>query len=115
MDTEASAPEPDLKNNEAKRVPPRKNGGRPGAGRKQGVPNKLTAEMKATIVAAFVEAGGIDYLVKVAKTDPPTFCALLGKILPTRVILTGSSPVQVGLGVVAGDGPKALDVGLELP
>jgi hypothetical protein len=42
-------------------VSPRKNGGkRPGAGRKKGVPNKLTADMKATIVAAFVDAGGKD-------------------------------------------------------
>ena len=82
MDTEAS----ELKNNEPKSVPPRKNGGRrPGAGRKKGVPNKLTANVKAAIMAAFAAAGGKDYLVKVAKTDPRTFCTLLGKLLPAQV------------------------------
>ena len=95
MDMEASAPE--LKNNEAKSTPPRKRGGkRPGAGRKKGVPNKLTANVKAAIMAAFADAGGKDYLVKVAKTDPRTFCALLGRLLPAQV--TGGAadePVKV--------------------
>jgi hypothetical protein len=36
-------------------------------------------------MAALNDAGGKDYLVTVAKTDPRTFCALLGKILPTQV------------------------------
>jgi hypothetical protein len=57
----------------------------PGAGRKKGVPNKLTANIKATIMAAFADAGGKDYLVTVAKTDPRTFCMLLGKMLPNQV------------------------------
>jgi hypothetical protein len=95
MDTEASAP--DLKNNEAKSPRPRERGGkRAGAGRKKGVPNKLTANVKACIMAAFADAGGIDYLVKVAKTDPRTFCTLLGKLLPTQV--TGDAadePVRI--------------------
>jgi hypothetical protein len=30
--------------------------------------------------------GGKDYLLAVAKTGPRTFCMLLGKILPTRVL-----------------------------
>jgi hypothetical protein len=100
MDTEAKAPAAPaavLKNNEAKPSPPRKRGGkRPGAGRKKGVPNKLTANVKAAIMAAFAAAGGKDYLVKVAKTDPRTFCTLLGKLLPTQV--TGDAadePVRI--------------------
>jgi hypothetical protein len=94
MDAEASAP--DLKNNEAKPVPPRKNGGRrPGAGRKKGVPNRLTANVKACIMAAFADAGGKDYLVKLAKTDPRTFCMLLGKILPTQVTGDENEPVKI--------------------
>jgi len=79
MDMEASAPE--LKNNEAKSTPPRK--------------ERRQAPWR-TIMAAFVDAGGKDYLVKVAKTDPRTFCRLLGKILPTQV--TGNAadePVRV--------------------
>ena len=82
---------------EAPAPPAGLNGGkRPGAGRKKGVPNKLTANVKACIMAAFADAGGIDYLVKVAKTDPRTFCTLLGKLLPTQV--TGDAadePVRI--------------------
>lgn len=44
----------------------RKNGGRRlGAGRRKGVPNKLTANVRACIMAAFADAGGKDYLVTV--------------------------------------------------
>jgi hypothetical protein len=95
MDTEAFAPE--LKNNEEKSLPPRKNGGRrPGAGRKKGVPNKLTANVKACIMAAFAGVGGKDYLMSVAKKDPRTFCTLLGKILPTQVTDDASGdPVRI--------------------
>jgi hypothetical protein len=99
MDTEAEAPAPPaagLIKNEAKSPPPRKRGGkRPGAGRKKGVPNKLTANIKAAIMAAFADAGGKDYLVTVAKTDPRTFCTLLGKILPTQVTGDASEPVRI--------------------
>jgi hypothetical protein len=93
MDTEASAP--DLKNNEEKHQPRKIGGKRPGAGRKKGVPNKLTANVKAYIMAAFADAGGKDYLVKVAKTDPRTFCMLLGKILPTQLAGDADEPVRV--------------------
>src|SRR5262245_27916153 len=41
-----------------KKTPKSKRGGRrPGAGRKKGVPNKLTADVKAAIMAAFNEVG----------------------------------------------------------
>lgn len=62
-----------------------KGGARPGAGRKKGVPNKLTMDVKTAIVEAFDKAGGVDYLVGVASDDPKAFCALLGKIIPTEV------------------------------
>ncbi len=60
-------------------------GKRRGAGRKRGVPNMLTANIKEAVQNAFLEVGGENYLVKVAKEDPRTFCTLLGKILPTQV------------------------------
>jgi hypothetical protein len=60
-------------------------GKRRGAGRKKGVPNKLTANVREAVQNAFLEVGGENYLVKVAKEDPRTFCTLLGKILPTQV------------------------------
>jgi hypothetical protein len=54
------------------------------------VPNKLTANVRACIMAAFKKAGGEEYPLGVAQTDPRTFCTLLGKILPTQV--TGDAP-----------------------
>jgi hypothetical protein len=51
-------------------------------GRQKGSPNKLTADVKAAIQAAFEEAGGKEYLVKLAREDPRTFCALVGKLVP---------------------------------
>ena len=50
----------DLKKN----APKSKRGGpRNGAGRKPGVPNKLTADVKAMILAALEAAVGVDYLL----------------------------------------------------
>lgn len=57
----------------------------PGSGRKKGTPNKLTVQVKDAIQNAFSTVGGEKYLVKVAKEDPRTFCALLGKVLPTQL------------------------------
>lgn len=57
-------------------------GKRPGSGRKKGVPNKVTGDVKTAIAAAFNEVGGKDYLVKLAESDPKTFCTLVGKIVP---------------------------------
>ena len=45
-------------------------------GRQTGTPNKLTA---------FDKAGGEDYLVRIAKDGPRTFCALLGRVLPMQL------------------------------
>ncbi len=54
-------------------------------GRKKGTPNKLTRDMKEAIIQAFNNAGGIEYLEKVAKEDQRTFCTLLGRVLPMTV------------------------------
>lgn len=60
-----------------------------GKGRKKGVPNKVTAELKTAILNAFEKVGGETYLATVARVDPRTFCALLGKVLPMQVTGTG--------------------------
>jgi hypothetical protein len=41
-------------------------GRRSGAGRKKGSPNRLTADVKAAIMAAFDRVGGAEYLKNVA-------------------------------------------------
>lgn len=56
-----------------------------GKGRKKGVPNKTTQAIKDAITEAFERAGGVDYLVGLAKADPRTFCGLVGKVIPLQV------------------------------
>src|SRR5262245_65105909 len=75
---------PGLKNNARKLTRGKHGGRRSGAGRKKGVPNKLTADVKAAIMEAFCEAGGAEYLRKISKTHPQVFCTLIGKILPQQ-------------------------------
>lgn len=56
-----------------------------GPGRPKGSANKLTKDIRQAIAEAFDKAGGVDYLVKIAKTQPQTFCSLVGKIVPQEV------------------------------
>jgi hypothetical protein len=71
--------------------------GTPGPGRKKGVQNKATQEIKAMISQALDEAGGVAYLVECAK-NPRTaaaFLGLVGKVLPLQVTGEGGGPVQI--------------------
>jgi len=54
-------------------------------GRKAGTPNKLSANVKAAILAAFDKVGGSEYLEMIAKTKPDVFCRLLGQVLPLTI------------------------------
>jgi hypothetical protein len=51
-------------------------------GRPKGVPNRITGEIKKALARAFRKVGGVKYLEALATSDPRTFCALLGKIVP---------------------------------
>lgn len=80
------------------------NGNR-GKGRKAGVPNKLTADVKAMILGALQQVGGQDYLARQAEENPPAFMTLLGKVLPTTIqgdltftVETGVPPAEGGGG-----------------
>jgi hypothetical protein len=59
-----------------------------GKGRKRGVPNKLTADVKAMILAALDAAGGQKYLEAQAAANPTAFLTLLGRVLPREVDAT---------------------------
>lgn len=59
--------------------------GTPGPGRKKGVPNKVTGELKAMILQALAGAGGVNYLIEQAETSPAAFLTLVGKVLPLQV------------------------------
>jgi hypothetical protein len=64
-------------------------------GRTKGTPNKVNAAVKEAIVSAFSKVGGENYLVKIAKDDPRTFCALLGRVMPTQLTGAGDNPIRV--------------------
>lgn len=81
-------------------------GKRPGAGRKKGVPNKITTELKTAILRAFDSVGGETYLAKVAEENPQTFCALLGKVLPLQVTGGDGGPLTVEVVRFANTPPK---------
>lgn len=66
-------------------------GSKPGerrGGRKKGVPNKLTGQLKDMILGALEDAGGQEYLKLQAVNNPNAFLSLVGKVLPLQV--TGS-------------------------
>lgn len=54
-------------------------------GRAKGTPNKVTKQVKDAVIEAFHNAGGVEYLQRVAKDDPKTFLTLLGKVIPAEV------------------------------
>lgn len=58
-------------------------------GRQKGVPNKTTAAIKEAVIEAFNRAGGVEYLLNVARDDPKTFCGLIGKVIPLQVDASG--------------------------
>lgn len=68
-----------------------------GPGRPAGIPNKQTTAIKDAIENAFTKLGGTDYLVHVGKTDPRTFCALLSRLLPTKLANADGSPLLAAL------------------
>jgi len=57
-------------------------GGPGGPGRPKGCPNKLTTELKAMIMGALAECGGVEYLKVQAVENPSAFLRLVGQLIP---------------------------------
>lgn len=66
-------------------------------GSRKGIPNRQTVAVKEAIERAFEKLGGTEYLVHVGRTDPRTFCALLSKLLPTKLSNADGSPLLAAL------------------
>ena len=66
-------------------------------GRSKGTPNALTVSVKEAVERAFERLGGASYLEHVGRTDPRTFCALLSKLLPTKLANADGSPLLAAL------------------
>lgn len=64
-------------------------------GRAKGTPNKLTSSIRDAIFVSFERLGGAAYLEEVARRDPRTYCALLGKVLPRNPAATDNAPGNV--------------------
>ena len=70
-----------------------------GRGRPKGSPNKLGADVKAMILEALDRAGGAQYLLTQAKTNPNAFLTLVGKVLPMTVAGDPENPLIGGITV----------------
>lgn len=64
-------------------------------GRKAGVQNKVTSEIKDMVRAALDAAGGVDYLKRQATQSPAAFMSLIAKIIPADVNAKLSGDVNV--------------------
>jgi hypothetical protein len=64
--------------------------GKKTGGRTKGTPNKLTATVKDSILAAFDQVGGVQYLADTAISHPVAFLSLLGRVLPVQSEVTAT-------------------------
>lgn len=60
-----------------------------GIGRVKGVRNKVTVELKAMIEGALSDVGGRRYLAVQAQENPAAFMALVGKLIPRDLNVSG--------------------------
>ena len=63
-------------------IPPRPPKGTRWGGRAKGTPNKVNQSIREAIQMAFEQAGGVEYLVRLAQEDPKTFVPILIKTMP---------------------------------
>ena len=63
-------------------LPPRPPKGTRWGGRAKGTPNNVNQSIREAIQMAFEQAGGVEYLVRLAQEDPKTFVPILIKTMP---------------------------------
>jgi|SanBayMetagenome_1026888.scaffolds.fasta_scaffold02285_9 hypothetical protein len=68
---------------------------RPGQGRPAGSTNKKAQLIREMVTQALDQAGGVEYLAEVARTNPGPFLGLVGKVLPIQVTGAEGGPVQI--------------------
>jgi hypothetical protein len=75
-----------IKKSQVIKKPKHGHGGlRAGAGRPPGAQNKISLSLKNMILQALDEAGGVDYLKRLAIENSSAFATLLGRVLPTTL------------------------------
>jgi hypothetical protein len=65
-----------------------------GKGRAKGSKNKINRDVGEAVLRALDKAGGDEYLLQLAKNEPRTFGALLGKLMPTQLTGAGGGPIK---------------------
>lgn len=70
-------------------------GQKTGGGSRKGVPNKDNADIKALVIGALHQVGGVDYLAARALDQPVAFMGLIGRILPLQVTGKDGGSLQV--------------------
>lgn len=78
-------------------------GGPKVGGRKKGTPNKVTVAVKEMVIAALDKAGGIDYLVTQASSNPNAFLSLVGRVIPTQLTGDPTAPIMTRIELVDGN------------
>jgi len=68
-----------------------------GTGRPKGVQNKMTKELRHMIREALDKAGGVEYLARQAEDNPGPFMALVGKILPTKLVGEDDEQLEISI------------------
>ena len=67
----------------------------PKGGSRKGIPNKVTASIKEMVEGALQDVGGREYLAQQARENPGPFIALVGKLIPKDVTVSGGVDVKV--------------------
>ena len=70
-------------------------GNRASPGRPRGSPNRSTTELKSAILQALDQAGGAEYLERLARDQPDTFVKLLLRLLPSVPADAGGNEVRL--------------------
>ena len=78
-----------------------------GKGRKKGIPNKFTGELREMILNALAGAGGVEYLKARAVDTPGPFLALVGKVLPLQVTGEDGKSIPVAVSFVIQQAPNS--------
>ncbi len=72
-----------------------KKGGPKIGGRKVGTPNKVTVDLKMAILNALDKVGGESWFEGLARRNPKSFTALVGKLLPHQVTGANGNPLAI--------------------
>lgn len=68
-----------------------------GKGRKRGVPNKISGDLRAMVLGALDRVGGQAYLEEQARANPQAFLTMVGRCLPKQVNVNANAKLTVRL------------------